>query len=143
MSTTVLPFITDSWPYPWPPMQNNHDFVRVRHYSQVIDAIKSSMVLQDKNEFGIWVEYPITTSYKTLDIQKTSIAFYRPLNGKGGFVEFNVDRNRWDIIDDPNLNISNSKLILLLASPFRSVGFRLDAKDVDAQFFDWRGQRLR
>jgi hypothetical protein len=121
--------------------------VRVRHYSWAIDAIRSSMIIRSGDGLAIWVEYPITTSYDESAIQRTSESFMRPLNGKGGFVEFNVDLNKWTMEPDPNLIwVDNAKMIRLWNESDIShvgVGFPLDDPSVDPRFFDWQGNHIR
>jgi len=119
------------------------DVVRVRHYSQVIDVIEKEKAIRPREGLKeIFVEYPIRTPNSTDAIQAVTDSFYRPLNGQGGFVDFNVDLKIWTMHLDPMLDPSkNAKMIALFDwielqyKPF----FPLDAPGVDAQFFDWTG----
>ena len=97
-----------------PTPTNEPRFVRVRHYDQQIDLIRSTMIIKSESGLAIWAEYPITTPYEEQAIQITTESFMRPLNGRGGFVEFNVDLNKWRMEPDPNLPwLSNAKIIWL------------------------------
>ncbi len=122
--------------------------VRVRHYSQVIESTMATMVL--KGELMVWVEYPITTSYKEEAIQRTSETFFRPLNGRGGFVEFSVDLKKWTIIHDPNLrDVPNASAIRLLPKDGNLFyittlkGFPLYEPKVNPSFYNWKGTWMR
>lgn len=78
--------------------------------------------------------------------KKTTESFYVPLNGRGGFVEFNVDQSKWPTVSDPNLAgiVSNAVMISLysdkLGIVYAQSGFPLDEPGVNAKFFDWKGQ---
>jgi RHS repeat-associated protein len=123
-------------------------FVRVRHYSQNIMGIMASMAIKvGPSGPYTWVEYPITTSYDEDDIQNTTKEFMRPLNGRGGFVEFSVDLNRWTILPDNNLPyVSNAKMIPLYTHDgvvYVDKGFPLSEPGTNPRFFDWQGNLLR
>lgn len=117
--------------------------VRVRHYSQQIDYVRSIMLIKARDGLAIWVEYPITTPYEEQAIQKTTSSFMIPLNGRGGFVEFYVDLNKWHMEPDPNLPGVKGATIIWLGGPgnmtYIGVGFPLGEPDVDPEFFDWQG----
>ena len=108
------------------------------------------MVLKspERLTLGIWVEYPITTGYdKDAKIRETIRSFfiYWPTNNAGGFVEFNVDLERWTLIQDPNLpQASNAKVIALSKMGYQHMlrGFPLDEPGVNPKFYDWRGSPL-
>jgi hypothetical protein len=87
---------------------------------------------------GIFIESPIQTGYSEAEIQHKSGYFFRPLNGVGGFVEFNIDPEKWDVVPDP-LFPDEADVILIYD---RETGFPLDAAGVEAQFFDWKGMLL-
>ena len=124
---------------------NTPKIARVRHYDQQIDLIESTMLIKSQEGLAIWVEHPIITPYEKDAIQETTASFMRALNGHGGFVEFNVDLNKWRMEPDPNLPwVSNAKIIWLGGPgnlPYIGVGFPLHEPGVDPVFFDWQGKR--
>jgi RHS repeat-associated protein len=139
----------DPLPGPQFPQPDDYDkIIRVRHYSRSIDLIMGSMVIRSADELAIWVEYPITTPYEENAIQLTSASFLRPLDGKGGFVEFDVDLNKWRMEQDPNLShVGNSKIIWLwgpdIGTTYLSIGYPLYEPNVNPEFYDWKGNQMR
>ena len=122
---------------PVDPSQDPKNMVRVRHYSPAIGQIRIDMRIKPstQNSFALWVEYPITTPYEERAIQKTTESFFRPLSGRGGCVEFNVDLRKWRMDQDPNLpNVSNAKIIYLysdvIGTDYVGVGFPLTEPNV-------------
>jgi RHS repeat-associated protein len=129
-----------------PRPDDDKNIVRVRHYSQfAIDRIQSEMLIRPgRSGPAIWVEYPIITSYDPQDIRKTTELFVRPLSDDGGFVEFNVDLDKWNLQQDPNLPYTtNAKMIWLLTKQgeLHLEGFPLSEPEVDPEFFDREGNR--
>lgn len=95
---------------------------------------------------GVWVEYPILAGYDAASIQqavhKFRIGFW---STAGGFVEFNVDLDKWRVIQDPNLpHISNAKMIALaqMGIEYAQTGFPLDEPEVEPKFYNWQGNPL-
>ena len=147
-------------PDPWPtiipvnpqlsptPTSTPDKVVRVRHYSDAIQAIRNTMILKSQMRFtfNVWVEYPITTGYEEEEIRETVKSFFiYPIEGVGGFVEFNVDLNKWILKQDPNLPlVYNAKAISLIdmGAEYMLNGFPLNQLGVDPKFFDWRGNPL-
>ena len=134
---------------PVDPSQDPKNMVRVRHYSPAIGQIRIDMRIKPstQNSFALWVEYPITTPYEERAIQKTTESFFRPLSGRGGCVEFNVDLRKWRMDQDPNLpNVSNAKIIYLysdvIGTDYVGVGVPLTEPNVNPMFFDWKGHPL-
>jgi hypothetical protein len=143
--------VFDPLPGPQFPRPTDQDrSVRVRHYSPFIHSIMNDMIIKPTPSLGpgIWVEYPITTLYEEKAIQATTTAFFRPLDGRGGFVEFNVDLNRWPMEQDSNLpDMTNSKIIWLygptIGITYVDIGFPLYETDVNPSFYDWQGKRIQ
>jgi hypothetical protein len=135
---------------PRPTPDDNDKIIRVRHYSQSIDQIKASQeIVSGLSGPLIFVEYPITTPRDIDSIQQTTRSFYGPLNGVGGFVDFNVDLNKWIVSPDPNLTwVTNAKVINpitvdgSLYMRGTSMYFPLDAPNVMPVFYDWKGDIL-
>jgi hypothetical protein len=128
---------------------NRKPTVRVRHYSQAIASIRTDMRVRPgySSPFAIWAEFPIITPYEEKAIQATTTSFFRPLNGRGGFVEFNVDLSKWPMEQDPNLpHVLNAKMISLfsqsLGLTYIGLGFPLTDPGVTPIFFDWKGDPL-
>jgi hypothetical protein len=128
---------------------NRKPTVRVRHYSQAIASIRTDMRVRFgySSPFAIWAEFPIITPYEEKAIQATTASFFRPLNGRAGFVEFNVDLNKWPMEQDPNLpHVLNAKMISLfsqsLGLTYIGLGFPLTDPGVTPIFFDWKGDSL-
>ena len=95
---------------------------------------------------AVWVEFPITTSYDKTDIETVTKSFFRPLNDKGGFVEFNVDLDKWELQQDPNLpDVRNAKMIWLITKQgeIHIDGFPLSEPGVEPEFFDYEGNKIQ
>jgi RHS repeat-associated protein len=122
------------------------NFVRARHYDQQINLIHATMLIKSADGLAVWVEYPVITPYNEGAIQATTLSFMRPLNGRGGFVEFNVDVNKWRMEPDPNLPwLRNAKIIWLGNADdlkYIGVGFPLSDPGVAPLFFDWKGHPI-
>jgi RHS repeat-associated protein len=113
--------------------------VRVRHYSNSINSIKSQMLIRSTYGFSIWVEYPIFTSYEESEIRETVEIFGRDYSQITGFVEFDVDLEKWTMVPDPNLKgIENAKMILTYVGN----AFPLNEPGVNPMFFDKIGNPL-
>ena len=130
---------------PGPPVQPSQDpksIVRVRHYSPAISQIKTDMRIKPstQNFFALWVEYPITTPYEEKAIQKTTESFFRPLSGRGGFVEFNVDLRKWPRCQDPRFpDLRKAKIINwysdVIGTTYKVVVFALTEPYIHRMFF--------
>jgi RHS repeat-associated protein len=148
-----LPFsqqrLVDVLPGPQFPQPNDRDkIIRVRHYSKSIAQIKASQeIVSGISGPFIFVEHPIITPRDIDSIQQTTQSFFRPLDGIGGFVDFNVDLNKWIVGPDPNLSgVTNAKIINPITvdgSVYMrgtSMYFPLDAPNVKPVFYDWKGE---
>lgn len=94
----------------------------------------------------IWVEYPIVTSYQKDSIRDTVEVFGRNYDRINGFVEFNVDLNKWLMEQDVNLPyVPYAKMINLLAlsGNFNLNAFPLSEPAVNPIFYDKTGNLLR
>jgi hypothetical protein len=118
--------------------------VRVRHYSRFIQSIKSNMIVKVNSSIlppgVIWVEYPIITPYDERAIQQRTSSFF--ITGVRGFVEFNVDLNKWNMTQDPNIPWDPTSKIIVLPPPFNRIGFPLSLPEVAPAFFDATGGHL-
>lgn len=129
---------------------DNPNLIRVRHYSQAIGQIKTAQEIRSGMSGPlVFIEHPITTSRDAASIQQTTQSFFRPLNGTGGFVEFNVDLNKWVVAQDPNLPwVPNAKVI----HPITHQGtiymkgatmyFPLNEPIVMPTFYNWKGEKM-
>jgi len=116
--------------------------IRVRHYSQSITEIRSSMVIKS-DRIAIFAEYPIITPYEEQAIQRTSRSFMRPLDRQGGFVEFNVDLRKWRVEPDPNLQDMVTNAVRIRPKPLTLFNeFPLNELGVNPIFYNWRGRPL-
>jgi hypothetical protein len=120
--------------------------VRVRHYSNSINSIKSQMLIRATYGYSIWVEYPVMTPYEEKAIRNTVIKFGRNPDSINGFVEFNVDLRKWKLEDDPNLPPgSNAMMIPLdrLDGDMSYLGKGFPLSDTIPVFYDSTGKPLR
>jgi hypothetical protein len=129
-----------------PPPTEEPNFVRVRHYSSSINSIKSQMTIKSTYGYSIWAEYPISTSYKEADIRNTVIRFGRNPDTINGFVEFDVDLQKWRLEADPNLPPGSNAVMIPLVTldgnmSYLGNGFPLF--DASPAFYDNKGSVLR
>jgi len=119
-------------------------FVRVRHYSRDILSIMSIMTILPNPSMNypdvIWVEEPITTPYERGAIKRRTQMFM--ITGVDGFVEFNVDLNKWSMAQDPNIDYDPNSKIIILPSPHNKTGFLLRAPKVKPVFYDDEGNPI-
>jgi hypothetical protein len=122
------------------PQEEKPNFVRVRHYSRRIDAIKADMLIKVNMNMGpfIWVEYPIVTPNNEQAIQRRASRFFIA-GGVDGFVEFNVDLNKWSMEQDPNIPYDPTAKIIKLGISYATIGFPLTEPGVSPMFFDAKG----
>jgi len=128
-----------------------HSFIRVRHYSDAINLIKSSRSIGAPDTFLIFAEYPISTPRQSPDLEN-QYSIFRPGRILNGIVEFNVDTNKYLIEPDSNfahLQFNNAIQIWLFHPPtsmgnisYVATGFPLSEPNVEPQFFDKYGQPL-
>jgi RHS repeat-associated protein len=122
------------------PQEEKPNFVRVRHYSRRIDAIRADMLIKVNTNMGpfVWVEYPIVTPNDEQAIQRRASRFFIA-GGVDGFVEFNVDLNKWSMEQDPNIPYDSTAKIIKLGISYATIGFPLTEPGVSPMFFDAKG----
>lgn len=120
--------------------------VRVRHYSYRIMYNMKNLTIGSPDSTSIWVEYPITTGYDENAIRETVTFFGRNPDLVNGFVEFNVDLSKWQLLPDDMLPDTNSKMIPLVTLDgdisYLGRGFPLYEPRVNPRFFDKTGKPI-
>jgi hypothetical protein len=89
---------------------------------------------------AIWVEEPISTPYDKAAIKRRTQTFF--ITGVDGFVEFNVDLNKWAMAQDPNIDYDPNSKIIILHPPYNISGFPLTDPNVNPVFFDEEGSPI-
>jgi hypothetical protein len=123
-----------------PPLPEQQNIVRVRHYSRRIDAVRADILIKVNPGMSpfVWVEYPIMTPNDEQAIKNRARSFFIA-GGVDGFVEFNVDLNKWSMEQDPNIPYDPTAKIIRLGIFHAIIGFPLTDPGVNPTFFDAKG----